>query len=395
MLYAGLYWGAGTTAGTGGVAAPTNGDRSLLFKTPGASTYTRMQPQVLDRLTTLANDYSAFYNVTNIVKAAGSGDYWGADIQAGTGRDRYGAWSLVVAYADPTAPLRDLSVFNGYATVTGTETVDATISGFLTPPTGPVRAKVGTVTYEGDQQITGDYFTVNGQRLSDAGSPADNFFRSRVTLDGANLTDRNPASVNNVGSDAKVVDAGGSIPNGASSASLRFGTSGDNYYPAVLTTQVDLFAPTINGTKSVTNISGNDPARVGDVLEYSITYSNTGDDTATGAVLRDNLPANVTFVPGSLKVTAGANAGNKTDAADTDQGEYVAATRQVRVRVGTRATGAPTNLGGTLIKGASTTVVFRVTMTPAAQAPRSATPASWTTRRSPSDRPTPTTPPRP
>ena len=105
VLYAGLYWGAGTTAGTGGVAAPTNGDRSLLFKTPGASTYTRMQPQVLDRLTTFwPTTTASFYNVTNIVKAAGSGDYWGADIQAGTGRDRYGAWSLVVAYADPTAP---------------------------------------------------------------------------------------------------------------------------------------------------------------------------------------------------------------------------------------------------------------------------------------------------
>ena len=186
-----------------------------------------------------------------------------------------------------------------------------------------------------------------------------------MTLDGANLTDRNPASVNNVGSDAKVVDAGGSIPNGASSASLRFGTSGDNYYPAVLTTQVDLFAPTINGTKSVTNISGNDPARVGDVLEYSITYSNTGDDTATGAVLRDNLPANVTFVPGSLKVTAGANAGQQDR-----RGRH----RPGRVRR-RHATGA--GPGGHRRHGcahatsaapssraASTTVVFRVTIDP-------------------------------
>ncbi len=359
VLFAGLYWGAGVTAGNNGTAAPANGDRSLLFRTPGSGSYTKLVPQVLDKLTTNANDYSAFYDVTSIVKTAGSGDYWGADIQAGTGVDRYGAWSLVVAFGDPTAPLRDLSVFNGYATVSGTATVSASISGFLTPPTGTVRAKVGMVTYEGDQQLTGDYFQVNSTQLSDAGSPSTNFFNSRITADGNNLTDRNPANPNNLGVDAKVVDASGAIPNGATSASLRFGTNGDVYYPAVLTTQVDLYAPTINGTKTVNNVSGNDPAKVGDTLEYTISYSNTGDDTATNAVLLDTLPANVTYVPGSLKVTAGANVGTKTDATDTDQGEYVGASRLVRVRVGTGANGTT---GGSLVKGASTTVTFRVTI---------------------------------
>ena len=84
---------------------------------------------------------------------------------------------------------------------------------------------------------------------------------------------------------------------------------------------------------------------------------NTGFDTATEVVLNDVLASGLTFVSGSLSVTTGANAGAKTDATADDQGEYIAASRTVRVRLGT---GANTTVGGTLAKSASTTVVFRV-----------------------------------
>src|SRR4029453_1614389 len=97
----------------------------------------------------------------------------------------------------------------------------------------------------------------------------------------------------------------------------------------------------------------------GDTLQYTINAINSGFDTATGVVLNDVLPAGVTFVAGSIQVTAGANAGTKTDAASDDQGEYLSASRTVRVRLGTGASGAA---GGALAPSASTTVVVRVTV---------------------------------
>ena len=193
--------------------SPPSGTRNQLkFRVPGSTAYTTLTADTIDSSPLSTNDYSAYKNVTSLVQAGGSGAYWGADISAATGEDRYGAWSLVVAIGDPTAPLRDLTVFNGYATLTTNETVTTNISGFLAPPTGAVAAKFGTVVYEGDAGLSGDYMTVGSTRLADAESPSANFFGSRVTASGANLTDRTPASVNNLGADAKVVDAPGRRP---------------------------------------------------------------------------------------------------------------------------------------------------------------------------------------
>ncbi|WP_460841362.1 DUF7507 domain-containing protein [Nocardioides marmoraquaticus] len=368
VIYAGLFWGAARVAGNNGVAATGNANQ-IKLRTPGQSTYSTVTASRIDNLGSNNNDYSSYLDVTPQVQAAGSGTYFAADMSAATGVDRYAGWSLVVAFEDPSAPLRDLNVFNGYASVTGNETVDATISGFLTPPSGAVNAKIGSVTYEGDAGLTGDFLAVNCAnngpctRLADAQSPSANFFGSRVTNAGANLANRNPANVNTLGLDAKVVDAAGVIPNSATSANLRFNTSGDFYYPAALTTQVDLYAPQIRGSKTVVNRSGNDPTRVGDTLEYTLNFANTGDDFATGSVVTDPLPAGTTFVPGSLAVLSGNTYVARTDAGGDDDAEYLPGSRQVRYRVGT---GANATAGGTLATNASATVRFRVTVASAA-----------------------------
>ncbi|WP_237744919.1 DUF7507 domain-containing protein [Kribbella catacumbae] len=362
VLYAGLFWGAARSAGNGGSGTTSDGT-TMKLRVPGAAAYTAVTSSQTDYLSGSNRDYSSYVDVTEQVRSAGSGTYWGADVPTGTGGDRYAGWSLVISYQDPTAPLRDLTVFGGYARITGSDVNQTTLSGFLAPPAGAVNARFGMVVYEGDVGITGDYFAVNGTRLADTLSPSANFFSSRITAGGVNLTDRDPAHVNNLGPDAKVVDAPGVIPNGATSAEVTFATRGDAYYPAALTTSIDLYAPTIHGDKTVTNLSGNNPAKVGDTLEYTLTYSNTGDDDALGSVVRDVLPQNTTYLPGSLRVIAGANAGAKTDSAGDDQAEYVGGSRTVRFRVGT---GANVTNGGRLTTNASTTVRFRVTVDQAA-----------------------------
>ncbi len=358
VLYAGLFWGAARAASSGGTAS--NGDgKTIKLKVPGATTYETLTAGRTDYLSAQTQDYSSYLDVTDVVQKAGSGEYWGADVAAGTGIDRYAGWSLVIAYEDADEPLRDLTVFNGYARVTTGDVIKTGISGFLAPPSGPVNARFGSVTYEGDAGISGDYFAVNGTRLADAQSPSDNFFGSRVTDAGVNLTDRKPAALNNLGLDAKVVDGAGILANSATSAELTFASTGDFYYPAALTTQIDLYAPAIKGTKTVRNLAGNDPAKIGDTLEYTLSYGNTGDDDALKAVIRDSLPPNTTYVPGSLSISDGAVAGAKTDQAGDDQAEYDAASRTVRFRVGT---GANATTGGRLKKNQSTTVHFRVTL---------------------------------
>ncbi|MGI8696013.1 MAG: hypothetical protein ACR2JQ_05115, partial [Mycobacteriales bacterium] len=61
---------------------------------------------------------------------------------AGTGPDRYAAWTLVVAYRSPSLPLRDLTIFNGFDIInSASPTDDIPISGFVTPPSGAVRVR--------------------------------------------------------------------------------------------------------------------------------------------------------------------------------------------------------------------------------------------------------------
>src|SRR5262249_34917334 len=98
-----------------------------------------------------------------------------------------------------------------------------------------------------------------------------------------------------------------------------------------------------------------------DTLEYTVNVTNTGQDPAGNVVLTDPLPANTTYVPGSLRILSGANAGIMTDAAGDDQAAFDAAHNQVIFDLGA---GATATAGGTLGIGAATSIRFRVTINP-------------------------------
>ena len=145
------------------------------------------------------------------------------------------------------------------------------------------------------------------------------------------------------------------------SADIELTTNGDSYFPGVVTTAIDLYAPNIKSTKSVVDMSGGSVVRPGDILDYTINVSNTGGDAAKDVILSDPIPNFTQFVPGSLQVTAGANMGPKTDAAGDDQAEYHAAGNQVIFRLGA---GANATSGGVLPIGGSSTVSFEVQVDP-------------------------------
>jgi uncharacterized repeat protein (TIGR01451 family) len=63
-------------------------------------------------------------------------------------------------------------------------------------------------------------------------------------------------------------------------------------------------------------------------INYSIVVNVTGSGTATNAAFVDNIPANTTYVPGTLRL----NTALLSDGADADAGDY-AATPAARVRV--------------------------------------------------------------
>ncbi len=365
--FAALVWGGFKDPPPSG----TDPRASALFQTPGSGGYTTVTGQILGSLQFSTSypsaSYVTFADVTSLVAAGGNGTYTVANVQALTGVTSGGlsaGWSLIVVYEDDTQPLRNLTVFAGFVTIaSGNGPQSATAAGFVTPPTGGTTAQIGVVALEGDRGITGDQMLLNNTALSDALNPASNFFNSSITNLGSYVTAKSPNYTNQFGWDIKNVQSNNVLPNNATSALVTVNTNGDSYQVAILTTAIDVFAPVLVSAKSVTNVTHPSGLLMpGDVLQYSVKVSSIGVDTATKTVLTDRIPANTTYVPGSLIVTAGANTGPKTDTIGDDLAEFDPAANAVIFRLGSGAT--PT-VGGQLPKGASTTIQFQVQAAPA------------------------------
>jgi uncharacterized repeat protein (TIGR01451 family) len=351
VLFAGLYWG-GDSSGRGDDAPPDDDALDKVkLKVPGASAYTNITGTVLDTASASPTEYfQAFKDVTAQVQAAGAGQYTVANVQSGTGQKHFAGWSLIVAYRDTSEPARNLTVFDGLKLIRSNAaptTIDVT--GFQTPPSGEVKTQLGLVTYEGDLGIVGDTASLNGHQLSDAQHPASNYFDSALSIDGAEMPGRSPSYRNQFGYDVTFQNADGLLANNATSAEIRVTTSGDQYVPGVITFATELYAPRIAQTKTVVDVNGGD-VNPGDVLEYTIAGSNTGQDGAVDFTIDDPIPAHTTIVPGSLSVVdgAGSAAGPQTDAAGDDLAEVDGSTVRFRVGQGaTAATGGKVAIGGT------------------------------------------------
>ena len=201
-------------------------------------------------------------------------------------------------YRSADLPLRNLTVFDGFADVGQGSPQQITISGFLAPAApAPVETQLGMVAYEGDFATSGDQAQLNSTLLSTSPlSQSNNFFNGTNDNNGSSVTTRNPADLNMLGFDIKNLGASG-IQNGDTSATINLNSTGDRYFPGVVTTAIKLFAPDFStSTKTVANLAGRTPALPGDDLEYTVTYPNTGQDAATNVTFHDTLPPGTTFL---------------------------------------------------------------------------------------------------
>ncbi|MGX2993792.1 DUF7507 domain-containing protein [Streptomyces sp. JNUCC 64] len=105
------------------------------------------------------------------------------------------------------------------------------------------------------------------------------------------------------------------------------------------------------------------PLEIGDVITYRVTARNEGGGGAERLVLTDAVPPGTTYLPGSLRVVDGPNAGPKSDARGDDQAYYDAAADRVVFHLGDGATATEGGgLPNTETLPAGTTVEYRVTI---------------------------------
>jgi uncharacterized repeat protein (TIGR01451 family) len=362
VTYARLYWGAQLATNTPDTAVTLNRPGTFTANVTADASFS-----LLKAGTTNVFWYEATADVTALVRTNAAGAYrlTGVDsvnLVNFNSNDPFEGWSLVVFYELATEPLRNLALFDGLDFVADGTPASITISGFQVPNAG-FDAKLGVWAFEGDIVFTGDSLIFNGTALADGVNPANNFFNGSRSFVGApvsvagDLPQMDGLAGSMSGIDLDIVDITGYLKAGDTSATVQATSSGDTYMIGAFATSIATYQPEFaTSVKSFVDLNGGS-VLVGDILEYTVVATNTGNDAAVKTVLTDPLPAGMTYVPGSIRVTAGANPGAKTDASGDDQAEYVAANRSIVVRIGT---GADSTQGGTVGIGESTTIQFRV-----------------------------------
>ena len=373
ILFAGLYWGAGT--GNGGVDMSwITGETTCKLKLPGAAIYTTVTSTQTDYWnSTLVpafnhTGYQCFANITSLVNATNpNGTYIVANVVSPLGiTNPYGGWSIVIVYGNATLLPRNLTVFDGSAVVKGGGgNVDIPISGFLTPPAGPVSCELGAVVYDGDRVSTDAFaFKQTGApgfydltpTVNNPTSNLNDMWNSVIAYKGVVVTTRNPAFQNTLGYDANIINLpnalNAQLGNSQTGATTRFSSPSENYNVHVVTTSISQYNPTFAFDKTAVDLNGGS-FLPGDSLRYNINYTNNGNDSSTNTIILDNLPSATAFIPGSIRI----GGVSKTDVAGDDEAEYNFALNRIEFRIGVGATSAA---GGKIGPGVTSVVDFKV-----------------------------------
>jgi len=257
ILYAYLYWQGRTKVNNN---TTIQYGPKIKLKFYGFPNYKNIT-SIPEKFNYRYGDYQGVADVTELLKQ--SIDYvnntviatqgyeqpvWVADLytKAG-GSNLYGAWSLVVAYKDNNAHLKNITLYDGYDEIYN-ESKSYTLNGFLTPQRGVVNAKFMVFAGEGDVVYPDSISLTNPN-----GTPislGNDFFHSSEDIDGVNILDREPNCQNTIGIDLRTVSVGTNantpiIGNNQNSTTVTLSSNGDQYFPGVFIFSTDLYEPRI------------------------------------------------------------------------------------------------------------------------------------------------------
>ncbi len=138
-----LYWGG--SGGTADTSVTFNGNTITATRT-FAATYTGVTPSL--------PYFGAFANVTSIVNTTRNGNYTFGGLTVVTGSPHcdvsavVAGWSLIVIYESATERLRAINLYDGLASLRGSQVV-LTSDGFRVPATN-IDGRIAVFTLEGD-----------------------------------------------------------------------------------------------------------------------------------------------------------------------------------------------------------------------------------------------------
>ncbi|ASS68445.1 MULTISPECIES: DUF11 domain-containing protein [unclassified Paenibacillus] len=326
ILYAELVWGG--TYINNGVDLSAFIDNPVSLTTPsGLFSITPDPATRFDVLLSNSPPYPPAYayvrsaDVTGIVQTAGAGNYTAGGI-VGTivvpdPTSNHAMWTLAVAYANASEPLRNLSIRVGAAVIQAASgPVSTVITGFATPFQGALDGRAQLSAQEGDANKTGDMaqFGPTAAALTTLSGPnnfAANFFASQINGDAGLLDTTGTFGTRNQingtpgtnivagrqGYDVTNISVAGTLLNAQTSAVFNLTTSGDGYLVDSIGLQIDITPPLVTIVKSTPAAD----AVIGDIVTYALTVQNTGVVNAGNVQVFDTIDeTSVAFIPNSV-----------------------------------------------------------------------------------------------
>ncbi|MDF4223485.1 Calx-beta domain-containing protein, partial [Maribacter sp. M208] len=320
-----LYWAAadkeydGTTGG--GATEPSWNYDQVKLMLPGQSSYTTVSADEViyrGRNDHFQNDpYVCVKDITDDINALSTpfGSYQVGNIKATemdlrshgianvTGTS--GGWQIVFVYENVSLDPKNITLYDGYVHTfasNGAGETEFNFSGFETIPNGTINANVMLGALEGDRDLTGDQLLIfdtanNWSKLSTTLRDEDNFFNSRITIDGLNYVDRNAASTNTLGFDATVFPLANTanryIDNDQTFARFKITTDQESYGLYLMGLSVDVYKPSLGALSLTANTTG--PSNAGDIVPLTLNVTNIGNDDIQDLTITTVLPAEANF----------------------------------------------------------------------------------------------------
>jgi uncharacterized repeat protein (TIGR01451 family) len=317
VLYAELIWGGNFKSDEFKQDISSELDKPIKFSTPNGTF------DITSDSATKANTeygYVRTSNVTELVKQAGSGEYVAGSIPALAIKEddshNYAGWTLAVSYQNASLPMRNLTIFTSSESVYVDQQNGnvAEVKGFATPMTGKVGARLLVSTQEGDSDLPGDQLRFGASKNSlqvvkGPNNKENNFFAAQINNDQGeidktgsfgdkNQTPGKSAKGNRHGFDITNIDISDKLTNNQTSAFVQGTSTQDIYVINAVGLQID-----VNAANPKVTITVDKPAAdPGEVLTYTIDVENLGSAESINNKLCDFIPANTSYVDGSLKL---------------------------------------------------------------------------------------------
>ncbi|KXY03106.1 isopeptide-forming domain-containing fimbrial protein [Bacillus wiedmannii] len=302
-----------------------------------------------------SNSKGGSYTVANI-------PYPNTNLAYNYGYYSFAGWYMLVITKDKSKTRKAFTVYDGgLKRATGSGEKEFTVKNFLASKNGDLDPKVSVFAVQGDRYWQGDKLSVHTdntwKEVTDKLNPTGNIFNSTISEYEEHMRDKypgtfNPDYKNNLGIDADLIRLpAGYIKPGQREIKLKAYTTKDDYVLNTLAFAVNATAPELVIDKEV--VDAKEKYEPGDEVTYRLRVKNIEPNSSSvDTKIEDVLDSRLEFVPNSVKIISGPNAGNQTEQVD-----YDVKTRKLTIRIGE---GANASKGGNYTdKTPETTVEFK------------------------------------